>query len=502
MTMRISGIASGMDIDQMVKDLMKAQSVPLDKMSQTKQYTEWQRDDYRSMNKLLLDFDTSIFDGVGKQATFIQKTVSVSDQNAVSIKNINSTSDFSGTLVVKNLATNATMISSGAIAVNNGSDKLSTVSSEEIITINAIDKDGNMPSTPFKVKFDPSEETMDSLIAKINAGSNVNMFFDSNTKKIAMTAKNSGDIGDNTVPEIALTGSFFTTNLNMDSDNVAAETAKRGSLGINASFTYNGLTTTRTTNTFQLNGFEVNLKKADPTQTLTFNSSPDVDKILDSIVKFVAQYNDTISKINDKIGESKNRDYPPLTDAQRETLSDKEIEKWEEIAHKGTLKNDSALASGLNQMRTDLYSSVGSLSTNQLAKIGIKTSSNYLEKGKLVIDETKLKEAIAKDPNAIYTLFNQDGTTSSEKGIAKRLRETIKSTMSAIEVKAGKPSSVNNSFTLGRSLNDLSSQMDRFKAKLTSIENRYYSQFTAMEKAIQKANQQSAYLTNNMGGGQ
>ena len=125
-----------------------------------------------------------------------------------------------------------------------------------------------------------------------------------------------------------------------------------------------------------------------------------------------------------------------------------------------------------------------------------------LKKVSLVIDETKLKEAIAKDPNAIYTLFNQDGTTSSEKGIAKRLRETIKSTMSAIEVKAGKPSSVNNSFTLGRNLNDLSSQMDRFKAKLTSIEDRYYRQFSAMEQAIQKANQQSAYLMNNMGGGQ
>ena len=217
MTMRISGIASGMDIDQMVKDLMKAQSVPLDKMSQTKQYTEWQRDDYRSMNKLLLDFDTSIFDGVGKQATFIQKTVSVSDPNAVSIRNINSTSDFSGTLVVNKLATSATMISNGTTA-NLGSDKLSTLyagtpPATETITINAIGKDGTMPATPFTLTFDPSAETMDSLITKINAGSNVNVFFDSTTKKIAMTAKNSGDIGDSTVAEIVLTGNFFTTNL-------------------------------------------------------------------------------------------------------------------------------------------------------------------------------------------------------------------------------------------------------------------------------------------------
>ncbi len=60
MTMRISGIASGMDIDQMVKDLMKAEKMPLDKMKQSKQVLEWQRDDYRSMNTLLLDFRSTL----------------------------------------------------------------------------------------------------------------------------------------------------------------------------------------------------------------------------------------------------------------------------------------------------------------------------------------------------------------------------------------------------------------------------------------------------------
>ena len=47
MVTRISGMASGMDIDTMVKGMMDAERVPLDKLYQKKTYTEWQRDDYR-----------------------------------------------------------------------------------------------------------------------------------------------------------------------------------------------------------------------------------------------------------------------------------------------------------------------------------------------------------------------------------------------------------------------------------------------------------------------
>ena len=73
--LRISGLASGMDIDSIVTDLMKAERIPLDKIQQKKTYTEWQRDDYRTMNTALSELDTLIFEGIGKQASFNKKTV-------------------------------------------------------------------------------------------------------------------------------------------------------------------------------------------------------------------------------------------------------------------------------------------------------------------------------------------------------------------------------------------------------------------------------------------
>lgn len=71
--MRIVGLASGMDIDALVKDLMKAERIPLDKMFQQKQIFEWQRDSYREINKLLDELDRLIFDGVYRLSNFRQK---------------------------------------------------------------------------------------------------------------------------------------------------------------------------------------------------------------------------------------------------------------------------------------------------------------------------------------------------------------------------------------------------------------------------------------------
>ena len=79
------------------------------------------------------------------------------------------------------------------------------------------------------------------------------------------------------------------------------------------------------------------------------------------------------------------------------------------LAKKGTLRRDSTLSSLLTKMRTSIYSSVSDTSFGSLDKIGISTTSNYLEGGKLEIDEEKLRAAIEEDPNGIYNLFMADG---------------------------------------------------------------------------------------------
>ncbi|OXT16885.1 hypothetical protein B9K06_12925 [Bacillus sp. OG2] len=505
---RIGGLASGMDIDQLVGDLMKAERMPLDKVSQKKQYTEWQRDDYRSINKRLLELDQLIFDGIGKQANYIKKSISSTNPEAVGIKNINSTSDFSGTLEVNSLAKAASMYSRSSVGLDPDVKLGNLGTGTQTINIKAINKDGVLEDEGYTLTFNPAEESINSIISKINTNSGVNAFFDKGTGRVSFSAKNTGDA--NGGPEILLDGSFLTDTLKLDLDNDIASSSEDadgisksvvGTVGINAEFTYNGLQTTRPSNTFQINGVEITLKKATTDQPVTFSSTPDVDAIMDTIVKFVDKYNEIIGEIKDKVGEKRYRDFQPLTSEQRKDMDEKDVELWEEKAKSGTLRGDSILSGSLNKMRSDLYGPVSGLQGfNQLAQIGITTTSNYLDGGKLTIKEDDLRKAISENPNGIYELFQKNGDTTSEKGLARRLRDSIKSTMSDIESKAGKASSVNNTFTIGKLLDGFDKQISRFEDRLSQVENRYWSQFTAMEKAIQRSNEQMAYMMQQFGG--
>ena len=524
MVMRVSGLASGMDIDDIVSKLMTAQRVPLDKLYQKKTYTEWQRDDYRTINTALSELDRLISDGIGRQASFIKKTVSVSNPNAVSIKNINSTTDFSGTIEVKELATAATMISKEASTISNPTEKFGEdhVLKGQTIKIRAINKDGGFDKNTdgtdkwfeYTIKAD---DTLQSVINEINAKSGVTAFFDEKTQQFSITAKNTGDVEG--AAEIQLSGAFFTDFMKMhqNSDDAANhkvqaknedgtlkvdgngnpvyEAAPKGTTGTNASVIYNGLEITRSSNTFRINGAEFTIKEK-TTGPVTFSSTADVDTIFDTVKKFVDSYNGLIATISSKTSEKKNSSYPPLTDDQKKEMTEDQVKKWEEQARKGTLRRDSTLTSLLTKMRTSLYTQVEGTSLGTLDKIGITTTKNYLEGGKLEIDEEKLKAAIAEDPNAIYELFMQDGDPKEGKqGIARRLRAELSAGMKTISEKAGSASSVNSSFTLGKLLNEYDKKIDSFNDRLTALETRYYKQFTAMETAINKANSQSASLS-------
>jgi len=501
MVLRIGGLASGMDIDSLVEQLMTAERTPLDKLEQKKTYTEWQRDDYREMNTLLSTLDTSIFNGISKQSSYIKKTVTISDPDAISVKNVNSTIDFSGSVKVNQLASAATMQSYTTSQITDSSKALSEygITENQTIKISAITKDGVMQDEPYELTI-TKDDTLDSIITKINKNSGVTAFFDSESQKISFTAKNTGHLEDSA--EIILSDDgetgikFFNNILGLNSNNNLAADRNAGTAGTNAKVVYNGLEITRSSNTFTINGVDITAKKV-TTDAVTFSSAPDVDSILDTITQFVEKYNEAIDTIRTKINETKNSDYPPLTDAQKEEMEDEEIEKWEKLAKTGTLRNDSILSSVLTKMRSNLSSPVsGTSGYSQLSQIGITTTSNYLDGGKLTIDEDKLREAISADPNGVYELFQADGETSSEQGIARRLRDSLKTAMTDITTKAGKTSSVNNTFTLGKLLDDYEDKMDRFEEKLEMLEDRYWARFTAMETAINKANSQSTYLTN------
>ncbi|WP_339251333.1 flagellar hook-associated protein 2 [Sporosarcina sp. FSL W8-0480] len=494
--MRISGLATGMDTEQIIRDMMKAHRMPLEKITQKKQYLEWQMDDYRSVNRNITDLKYKVTDTMGRQSTFMQKTVNISNPNAVGIKGLNATGEFSGTIEVKSLATQATLQSGRLVNQTESehaeSKKLSDfdITEEQEIIIKAAN------GKEMKVKVTP-EDTLGSFLQKINkaSDSSVTAFYDSFTGKIALTARESGK------GSITITGTGnAAAKLKLSGTAENSEEQYSATEGQNAVFIFNGLETERSSNTFTINGFEVNLKQV-TTGPVTFSSAPDTDKIVESVVKFVDDYNKMIEELNEKIREPRYRNFQPLSDEQKKEMKEKEIELWEEKAKSGTLRNDPTIASLLTNLRQLMSSQVETSNGEfiSLKKIGIEPIKDFKENGKLSINEDDLRKAITENPNQVHELFAKSATDTDKGGIAIQFRKTMDNVNAVISEKAGATGTVSDNFAMGRSMKSMNQQIERFEDRLKMMEDRYWRQFTAMEQAIQRANAQSANMMNMFG---
>ncbi|MFJ8089694.1 flagellar filament capping protein FliD [Lysinibacillus sp. NPDC095746] len=246
---------------------------------------------------------------------------------------------------------------------------------------------------------------------------------------------------------------------------------------------------------------------------VTMQATSDTKAAKEQITEFVEKYNEMIDEFNKQLKESKYRDYAPLTAEQRKDMSENEQKLWDEKAKSGLLRSDSIIRDGMAKMRETFMGSVAGLGDkfmDSLAEIGITTSKDMKNSGKLVINEGKLDAALEKDPDQVFKMFSQTGdvtvkeqivngktvkVTEDSRGIAWRLRDEMKKMTTQIEKQAGRDGAVNNTFSLGRAINESDTRMTKLQAKLRDVEARYWKQFAAMEQAINKANKQSSLFS-------
>lgn len=361
--------------------------------------------------------------------------------------------------------------------------------------IDTVTSDGKMHES-FLVA---GNDNINSLTSRINASkTGATLFYDEVSGRMSLSRTETGKFNaESDGKDISVQGDLF-NNMFKFADGTT-------DLGKNAMFVINGIETHRSSNTFSMNGVTFTLKQIfgegkdnSNVPPVSINVNNDSTQVFDNIVEFVNKYNELIEKIREKTQEEVYRNYQPLTDAEREELTDKQQEQWEEKARSGLLSRDPILTSVLSDMRGNFYrpvenDDVSSL-YNQLSELGITTSSSYLEGGKLIIDEAKLKEAIENDPTSVENFFRSDGITEGQKGVISRLYDSVTTAMDKLREKAGGSLSTNQTFTIGRQLDSIDDSIDRFEDRLVQIEDRYWRQFTAMEKAIQQANSQMNYL--------
>ena len=272
----------------------------------------------------------------------------------------------------------------------------------------------------------------------------------------------------------------------------------------------------RSSNSFTIDGANYTLK-AETDTPIEFTVENNAEEMIEKITSFIDDFNKIYADIQVRLSEKIERDYPPLTEAQREEMTESQIEKWEEKAQSGLLRNDSILSNIMRNLRSAFYDKIDG-STTTFREIGITNSNNY-NKFEIVVDKVKLKAALDKNPEEVMTLFSKEegidyrpSMTSAERsqrygevGFAQRisdiLNDAVRTRRDASGFKGtliekigidGDTTEFNNFMT--KQLNSIEARIQKAIDKMKNKETYYFDQFTVMERVISRLNAQSESL--------
>lgn len=580
MSIRIGGLASGMDIDQIVTDLMRAERVKVDKVLQDKTLVEWTRDAYNDLNKKLAEFVLNTRQALGLTSTSTGtvmsrsvssldwvKTAAVSNPTIVGASARANTPNGTYSLNVHNLAENWSSASFEAISASNDRANIRSqfaLSENDIIdfTITTenekndqqsirlyIDKDqayisvtdatGSEKLTQLEGR-DLSNISLSSIASQINnAKIGATAIYDATTDRFFLQTSDTGSgnslrVDDNSIlyddEGNPIEDQGFIGKLKLryfDGETMSDVSLGTSYSGIDARLDFGAATDiTMSSNRFTINNIDLNIKAVGKT---TVTVGTDEESIIDKIKDFVNSYNEMIDHVNGVLTQNRYRDYPPLTADQKEAMTEKEIELWEQRAKSGLLRNDLIISRTSQNMRSGLFQNVEGLDGifNHLTDIGITTEGYAAGSmgGKLVIDESKLREAIRSDIDGVMNLLFKEPdskiTDTNEKrantGLIARLYSDVAAGMKEIINKAGpgddrqlyrnvdstmlldfvtKNSSIS---MLDSSITNYERRIQDLEARLAKREENYWRQFTAMERALNEMYAQSQWLYSQLG---
>lgn len=293
----------------------------------------------------------------------------------------------------------------------------------------------------------------------------------------------------------------------LDTQEITADAKKID--GQDAEIMLNGIKYTGSSNAFSINGLTITAQGvtgADEKDAIIITTQTDVQGIYDKIKDFFSQYNSLINEMTALYNADSAKGYEPLTDEEKDAMSDTEVEKWEEKIKSALLRRDDSLESVMNAMTSAMSKGVEvNGKTHYLSEFGISTlgflnaAKNQQYAYHIDGDEDdaavsgnadKLMAAITSDPDTVLGVIQ---------GMASNLYKTIDNKMKASTLNSAY--TVYNDKEMAAEYSDYTKLIKKWEEKLQQQEERYYKQFAAMESALAKINSQSSSLGNLFGGG-
>lgn len=481
---KITGMASGLDTDSIVKGLVSTYQKKIDKVSQEKTKDEWTEDSYRDVNKLVNNFRTKYLSALSDSnmmSTKIYgayKTSMLTNSNAVTVSASSAASE--GTISVDSITQLATAASSSSQGVFTGDSYSSKTTLGDLSLSNSLVFDSN-DQISFKINdasftFD-KDTTIGDMMSQINSSdAGVKMSYNELSKGFTLKSTSIGSSSS-----VVITNTSGNAFSKPDSAFGIAEGTYSGQ---DAVCSINGVSVTHGSNQFTYDGITYSLNDTS-SSAVKFNVTQDIDTPVKKIEDFVDAYNDLIDQLQTKVAEKYDSDYPPLTDAQKESMSDDEVKDWTAKAQAGLLHNDTYVNNMLTTLRGALYTSVNSAGLSP-SDIGLNTGL-YTDGAKINVDESKLRAAIEKDPDKVTSIFSQSGDDSDSQGLTVRMSNAmINYTTQTTKIALDDLQS--NVKTLGEKATTLGDEMDDRRDKL-------YLKFSNMESALAKLGSMSSWIS-------
>lgn len=345
--------------------------------------------------------------------------------------------------------------------------------------------------------FDAKTTTLKSMIDKVNgdADINVTMSYSQITDSFTFTSGETGEASRITVSNKGGTNAFGGADSFFG---IAAGTTT----GKDAVIVIDGEEVKQASNSFVLDGIQFTLKAnmatvdpADDDKMINFSISQDIDSVVDKVKAFVAEYNKLVQSLNDRIHEEKDFDYEPLTQEELSAMSEKEIEKFETEAKKGLLRNDTTINSLLTTMRQSLFEKVGDTGLSP-HDIGL-TTGEWVNNGQIKFDEDKFRAALKENPDAVATVMAASSSSSdkavarAESGLLGRYFDQLSDTQNTL--------TKTNIKNTDQAIYDNEKKMSDMLDRMYQMEERYYLQFAQMETLLTSYQQQSSWLTQQLG---
>ena len=352
-----------------------------------------------------------------------------------------------------------------------------------------------------------SDYTVAKMMSEINASKNAGatMTFSTLTNSFALSSSGYGT---------AASIEFSADNGSAGAELLSTLGLTSGTLtqGRNLQLEVNGETIETSSNSFTADGTTMTFTSAAQGAEFSYEVKKDNSSAIDAIKSFVEDYNKIIEEVYGQLDQKPNSDYYALTDDDIEDmdLSEKQQEKWEEKAKEGLLYNDSTVSTVMQKMRSVLYSTVkiADGQTFSLFSMGITTSDDWGDHGKLELDETKLEAAFEQYADQIADLFA--GTTVDENGntvktgIMHKLDGVLTGAVKTTGARKDKGTLVQLAGTkTGTSATDNSiyDQLKSISTLISSLEtryekqqDRYWKQFSNLETMMGSLNSQTSYI--------